>query len=215
MITASAKTICTLTANKNWPPHLHEPAGPMSIATGRYSSALIGTCGEEGKLDAHMPRRSWSVYDTATVEEVPVTDAMAVSVAVIVWLPVVCSVAANVPVPLVNVASAGSDADPSVLVKCVLSLKAVAVLLKGSRAVTVKLNAVPAVAVAGADTEKCVAAAGETAMVEEVPVKDAFVVSVTVMVWLPAVCSVAENVPVPLLNVASAGSDADPSELVK
>ena len=43
-------------------------------------------------------------------------------------------------------------------------------LLKASSAVTVKLNGVPAVVEAGAETVKCVAAAGATLMASEVPV---------------------------------------------
>ena len=55
---------------------------------------------------------------TAMVLEVPVIDAVTVSVAVRVWFPAVFKVAEKVPVPLVKVALAGSVAAPSVLVKC-------------------------------------------------------------------------------------------------
>jgi hypothetical protein len=82
----------------------------------------------------------------------------------------------------------------------------VAVLLNWSCAVTVKMNAVPAVAEAGADTLKCVAAAALTTMLLLVPVIDDATVSVTVIVWVPAVTSVAENVPTPFVNVESAGN---------
>ena len=78
-----------------------------------------------------------------------------------------------------------------------------------------KLNAVPAVALAGADTEKCVAAAALTVIVLLVPVIEEVTVSVAVIVWLPAVSSVAEKLPVPLVSVASAGNTAAPSLLVK
>ena len=47
----------------------------------------------------------------------PWINDVTVSVAVRVWLPTVFSVAANVPVPLVRVVSAGSMAAASVLVK--------------------------------------------------------------------------------------------------
>jgi hypothetical protein len=76
----------------------------------------------------------------------------------------------------------------------------VAVLLNWSSAVTVKLNAVPAVAVAGAETVKCVADAALTAIADEIPVIEEFPVSVALMVWLPGVFSVAEKVPVPWLG---------------
>lgn len=54
-----------------------------------------------------------------------------------------------------------------------------------------------------------------TVMALEVPVTDEFPVNVAVMVWLPPVFKVAENVPEPLVSEASAGSFADPSVLVK
>ena len=47
----------------------------------------------------------------------PVIELVTVSVAVIVWLPAVLSVALKVPVPLVKVLLAGRTAAPSVLVK--------------------------------------------------------------------------------------------------
>ena len=50
--------------------------------------------------------------------DVPVIELFTVSVAVMVWLPVVVSVAAKVPVPFVKVELPGSFAAPSVLVKC-------------------------------------------------------------------------------------------------
>ncbi len=76
-------------------------------------------------------------------------------------------------------------------------------------AVSVKLKAVPAVAEAGAVTEKCVAAAGALTLIEfELPVMEAVTESVAVMVWLPAVFSVAEKVAVPFVSVELAGSTA-------
>src|SRR5437763_261190 len=96
---------------------------------------------------------------------VPVMELLAVSVAVIVWLPAVS-----------------------------------AVLLNASWAVTVNVKPVPAVAEAGAATVKCVAAAALTRIVLLVPVIELLLVSVAVIVWLPAVLSVALNVPVPLLS---------------
>ena len=78
-----------------------------------------------------------------------------------------------------------------------------------------KLNAEPAVALAGALTAKCVTAAALTVIEFDVPVIDELTVSVAVIVWLPAVVSVAENVPEPLVRVESAGSVDEASELVK
>jgi hypothetical protein len=71
----------------------------------------------------------------------------------------------------------------------------VAVLFEASRAVTVTLKADPDVALDGALTVKWVAAPAATEMVPEVPVMLDVTVSVAVTVWLPAVLSVAENVP--------------------
>ena len=55
-------------------------------------------------------------------------------------------------------------------------------MLKGSSAVTVKLKAVPAVALLGALTAKCVAAAALTLIVLLVPVMLLVVASVALMV---------------------------------
>jgi hypothetical protein len=49
--------------------------------------------------------------------EVPVIEAVAVSVAVTVWVPAVFNVPEKVPVPFVKLEFAGSTAWPSVLVK--------------------------------------------------------------------------------------------------
>jgi hypothetical protein len=70
----------------------------------------------------------------------------------------VLSVAEKVPTPFVSVEFAGKTAAPSLLVKCTVPVYPVAVVFVAVSAVTVKLNAVPAVAVVGAVTEKCVAA---------------------------------------------------------
>ena len=52
-------------------------------------------------------------------------------------------------------------------------------------------------------------------MLPEVPVIAGVTVSLAVSVWLPAVFSVALNVPTPLVRVASAGKTAAPSVEVK
>lgn len=57
---------------------------------------------------------------TAIVLEVPVIEAVTVSVAVMVRFPAVFKVATNVPAPLVSVELAGNTAAPSVLVKCTM-----------------------------------------------------------------------------------------------
>ena len=64
-----------------------------------------------------------------------------------------------------------------------------------------KLNELPAVAVAGAVTRKCVAAFALTVMEFEVPVIVLVTVSVAVRVCDPRVFSVAVNVPVPPVSV--------------
>jgi hypothetical protein len=91
------------------------------------------------------------------------------------------------------------------------------VLFEASSAVKVKLKGVPMVAVAGAITEKWVAAPLVllTAIELEVPVIEAVTVSVAVMVWAPVVFNVAEKVPVPFVSVVLGGSTAWASVLVK
>jgi hypothetical protein len=63
--------------------------------------------------------------------------------------------------------------------------------------------------------EKSVAAAEPTLIALETPVTEGLAASVAVMVWLPRVFNVAENVPVPFASVESTGSVAWPSVLVK
>ena len=152
---------------------------------------------------------------TAMVLLVPVIDEVVVSVAVSVWLPAVFKVAVKVPTPLVSVEFAGSTAWPSLLVKWTVPVYPVAVLLNWSWAVTVKLKATPAVALEGALTLKWVAAAALTVMVLLVPVMELLTLSVAVMVWLPAVFSVALKLVAPLVRVLLAGKLAIPSVLVK
>ena len=84
-------------------------------------------------------------------------------------------------------------------------------MLKGSTAVTVKLNGLPVLAVAGvAETESVDAVSGPMEIAPEVPVRE----PVAVMVCGPAVFSVTDAVPVPLAMVALAGKTAFGSELV-
>ena len=90
-----------------------------------------------------------------------------------------------------------------------------ATLFAASSALTVRSKAVPDWAVDGAETEKCVAGPALTSIEEHVPVIDAIAVSVAVIVWLPAVRSVAEKLPVPFVSVEFAGSTACPSVLEK
>jgi hypothetical protein len=82
------------------------------------------------------------------------------------------------------------------------------VLLNWSSAVTVKLKAVPAVALEGALTLKCVAVAAPTVIVLVVPVMEEVTVSVAVRLWLPAVFKVALKLPVPFVSVLFAGNMA-------
>jgi hypothetical protein len=93
-----------------------------------------------------------------------VTEALTVSVAVMVWLPVVNSVAEKVLVPFASVVSDGSNASrpasgvlavgKSEFVRCTVPTYVVTVLFEASRAVTVTLNAVPTVALGGTVSEK-------------------------------------------------------------
>ena len=77
------------------------------------------------------------------------------------------------------------------------------------------MNAVPAVAFAGALTIRCVAACALTLIALLVPVTEALAVSVALIVWLPEVLSVALKVPVPLTSVLFPGNTAWASLLVK
>src|SRR5438046_1126456 len=122
-----------------------------------------------------------------------------------VCVPAVARVAETVPAPRGSVLSAGSVAAASLLVKWTVPAYVGFRLPNASRAVTVKLNGLPAVADAGALIEKWVVAAAVTSIVLLVPVIELVTVSVAVIVCDPAVSRVAENVPVPLLSVASGG----------
>ena len=83
-----------------------------------------------------------------------------------------------------------------------------------SNAVTDTLTDVPAVADAGAEATKCVAAPGETAIAPVVPIIDEVTVSVAVMVKLPTVFIVAGKFPSPLVRVEFPGSDGAPPVLL-
>ncbi len=78
-------------------------------------------------------------------------------------------------------------------------------LPNGSSAVTLKLNAVPAVALVGALMTKCEAAAALTLMLALVPVTDVKTVSVAVIVRVPAKVRVAMKLPTPFVNVLIVG----------
>jgi hypothetical protein len=152
---------------------------------------------------------------TTIAPDVPVIELVTVSVAVIVWLPLVASVAPKVPAPFVRPLFAGNVPCASLLVKCRLPAYPVARLLNASSAVTVKLNAPPVVAAAGALTVRCVAAAAATLIALLTPEMELLTVSVPVIVRLPAVVNVALSVPTPFVNVLLAGNTAGPSLLVK
>ena len=77
------------------------------------------------------------------------------------------------------------------------------------------MKAVPAVCGDDAETVNVVAAAGFTVIVPDVSVMEGVTVSVAVSVCVPAVFSVTENVPTPLVSVELAGNVATPSLLVK
>jgi hypothetical protein len=59
---------------------------------------------------------------TVIAPEMPVIDEDALSVTIIVCAAVLKSVTAKLPVPLLNVASAGSTARSSLLLKCTVPL---------------------------------------------------------------------------------------------
>src|SRR5438034_1285222 len=113
---------------------------------------------------------------------VPVMELVTVSVAVIVWLPAVLRVALKDRERLLWGLRMGRTAWPSLLVKWTVRVSPVCVLLIWSWAVTVKLKALPAVAVAGALTVKWVAVAALTLMALLVPVMLLVTVSVAVSV---------------------------------
>jgi len=91
----------------------------------------------------------------------------------------------------------------------------VAVFPKASFAVTVILNAVPAVALPGALTVNVLADPALTVTAPDVPVIAEETVSVAVMVCAPAVFKVALNVPIPAVKVELAGNTASVSVPVK
>ena len=62
--------------------------------------------------------------------------------------------------------------------------------------------------VAGAPEVIASGPAAVTLIEPEVPVIEAVIVSVAVMVWLPALFSVAEKVPIPFVSIELAGSTA-------
>ena len=112
----------------------------------------------------------------------------------------------KVPVPFVSVASAGSTTpeDESLLAKWTVPAYEVTGWPWPSWAVTVIANACPAVAPTGLVTLRLTAVDAPT-LTESVPVMLAFAVSVAEIVCEPALTSVTEKLPVPLVSVASAG----------
>jgi hypothetical protein len=138
---------------------------------------------------------------TVIEPDMPVMEDVVVSVAVMVWLGAVFSVAENVPTPLVKVESAGNTAKPSPLVKCTVPAYAGVVLLKRSTAVTVKLNAAPAVAVDGAETTNIEVGPGSAVMTLLVPVIEEVTESVAVTVNIPDFLGDTLKFNVPLMSV--------------
>ena len=90
-----------------------------------------------------------------------------------------------------------------------------ATLPKLSAALTVAMKAKFVVTAGGALKEMRVGVPGLTVIPPDVPVTEAFTVSVTVMVWLPAVLRAIEKTAVPLGSFESVGRVAWLSELVK
>jgi hypothetical protein len=96
---------------------------------------------------------------TFTEPDVPVIDEVVVSVAVTCLVPAEENLTLKLPTPPENVESAGSMAPASFDVKCTVPAYVVAIALLLSSAVTVTVTELPTVALAGALTEKWVAAA--------------------------------------------------------
>ena len=65
-----------------------------------------------------MMVREFLLLATLITFDVPVIESLAMSVAKMVWLPLVFSVAEKVPVPFVNAEFAGRTACASLLVNC-------------------------------------------------------------------------------------------------
>ena len=146
---------------------------------------------------------------------VPVSELLEVSVAVNVWLPADFSVALNVPVPLVKRGVGRQDR------RGVAAGEVDRAGVAGDRVVERVFGRdgeaegdVREVALAALTTSFATAAA-LTLTAPLLPVIDPLTVSVAVIVWLPAVFSVAVKVPVPLVKVALAGRTPAASLLVK
>jgi hypothetical protein len=112
---------------------------------------------------------------TVTVPDVPVIDAVTVSVAVIVCPPAVFSTAGSIITPFNSAEFAGRTAFPSLLVKCTVPVYPVAVVFVAVSAVTVRLNVLPAVTIVGTITEKWVAAPPPAAKVAPTAIGVVFV----------------------------------------
>ena len=104
-----------------------------------------------GVLNVKLVTAAGLTLMVVLVEDRP---AVTLSVAVIVWFPAVMSVALKTPDPLVSVALAGRTALESLLLKLTVPEYAVVGAPLMSSAVTVTLNAVPAMVVAGTVKEK-------------------------------------------------------------
>src|SRR5438132_1225656 len=141
---------------------------------------------------------------------VAVRLAFAVSLTVIVCDPARSRVAEKVLLPLASVAFAGSTTpgELSLLVKCTVPAYAGSVLPQESWAVTLKEKLVPAVADGAAVVASVKWLAG-AALTVTVSVAE-WAPSVAVIVCDPALSSVAENVPCPLVKVESGGNTTPP-----
>lgn len=122
--------------------------------------------------------------------------------------------ALNVPEPFVSAELAGSNACASVLLNFTAPAYPVVTLPKLSFAVTVKLNAVPAETDAGAVTTSAVADPADTVIFPEEPVIELVTVSIAAIICVPAVFTVALNVPVPFVSAELGGSTACASVLL-
>src|SRR5208282_5725647 len=94
---------------------------PVGSQKARSPSNAHTNPGQQGgRTGGHCAPFGVQVAKTVIAFEVPVIEAVTVSLAVMVWLPRVFSVAKRFPTPFVSFELAGSTARVSVLVKCAI-----------------------------------------------------------------------------------------------
>src|SRR6266571_3444875 len=126
-------------------------ASPLATPAGTFRARLVEVPGWSFCVAA---RKAIAVDGALTTTVAVAERELAASDTVSVCEPVAISVIENVPTPFVSVESGGNctPAEPSLLLKWTVPLYDVTGAPWPSTAVTVTLNAVPVVAVAGADS---------------------------------------------------------------